>query len=91
MAQFITAAIAIGSLASASGIFISKLFTIRRIAGGWIITFFAVLISWKGEFKILKIVMNILVFILILGVLSVAIKVLPKFCYFCIYQIPKIL
>ncbi len=78
VAQFITAAIAIGSLASAAGIFMAELFGINRIAGGWIITIFAVMVSWKGEFKILKIVMSILVFIVILGVLSVALKVLPS-------------
>ena len=79
VAQFITAAIAIGSLASAAGIFMAELFNISRVAGGWIIVFLAVLISWKGEFRILKIVMSILVFIVILGVSSVAIKVFPSF------------
>lgn len=90
VAQFITAAIAIGSLASAAGIFMSELFNISRVTGGWIITLFAVLVSWKGEFKILKIVMSILVFIVILGVLSVAVKVMPTFSEFLHGLIPVV-
>ncbi len=77
LAQFLTAALAIGSIASAAGIFVSNIFGISRQAGGWLITIFAFLIAWKGEFRILKIIMSILVFIVIAGVLNVAVRVLP--------------
>ncbi len=77
IAQFLTAALAIGSIASAAGIFVSSIFGISRQAGGWIITVFAFFIAWKGEFRILKIIMSILVFIVIAGVLNVAIRILP--------------
>ncbi len=77
VAQFLTAALSIGSIATAAGIFVSNIFGISRQAGGWLITIFAFLIAWKGEFKILKIIMSILVFIVIAGVLNVAVRVLP--------------
>ena len=77
VAQFLTAALAIGSIASAAGVFVSNIFGISREAGGWMITIFALAIAWKGEFKILKVIMSILVFIVIIGVLNVAIRVMP--------------
>lgn len=77
VAQFLTAAIAIGSLASAAGIFASAVFGISRIAGGWIVTIFALLISWSGRFSILRVIMSILVFIVIAGVFSIVIRVFP--------------
>ena len=79
VAQFLTAALAIGSIASAAGIFVANIFGISRQAGGWLITILAFLIAWKGEFRILKIIMSILVFIVIAGVLNVAMRVLPSF------------
>ncbi len=79
VAQFFTAALSIGSIASAAGIFVSNIFHISRQAGGWIITILAFFIAWKGEFRILKIIMSILVFIVIAGVMNVAARVFPGF------------
>ncbi|HYW96523.1 MAG TPA: Nramp family divalent metal transporter, partial [Bacteroidales bacterium] len=79
VAQFLTAALAIGSIASAAGIFVANIFGISRQAGGWIITILAFVIAWKGEFRILKIIMSILVFVVIAGVLNVALRVMPSF------------
>lgn len=90
VAQFVSAAISIGSLATAAGIFMAELFSIDRVLSGWIVTILAVLISWKGEFRILKIIMSILVFIVILGVLNVALRVLPSASDFLNGLIPSI-
>ena len=79
VAQFLTAALAIGSIATAAGIFVANIFGISRQAGGWLITILAFIIAWKGEFRILKIFMSILVFIVIAGVLNVAVRVMPGF------------
>lgn len=78
-AQFITAAISIGSIASAAGIFLNSLIPIPPFIGGWIITLFCLLVVWSGIFNLLKIIMSIFVFIIVIGVLYVAITVSPGF------------
>lgn len=75
--QFISASIAIGSLASAGGVFLNNLTGISTILSGWLITVFAFLIAWSGRFSWLKIVMSLLVFVVIIGVFTISVKVFP--------------
>jgi len=75
--QLAAATIAISSIASASGIFLSALVPIPQHIGGWIITLLAFLIAWSGEFKWLKIAMSLLILLVILGVFYVAFRVFP--------------
>lgn len=75
--QLIAAAVSIGSVASAGGIFLAHITHLPRILCGWLITLAAFGISWKGEFKWLKISMSILVLTVIIGVIYVAVNVFP--------------
>ncbi len=77
VAQTASGALAIGSLASAAGVFLNTLVPVSPYFGGWIITIVAVAIVWSGEFKVLKFVMSILVFVIVLGVMYVAVQVFP--------------
>lgn len=79
VAQFVAGTISIGSVASAAGIFLSSLLPISQEAGGWIITIFAFIVAWLGEFKWLKIIMSILILIVIIGVFYVCAHVMPSF------------
>ena len=78
-AQFASAAIAIGSLASAAGAFVNTLVPISPYFGGWFVTLFALIVVWSGLFNVLKIIMSLFVAVVILGVMAVAIKVFPGF------------
>ncbi|MGH7600907.1 MAG: Nramp family divalent metal transporter [bacterium] len=82
IAQFVSAAISIGSLAAAAGVFVSSLVPISPYAGGWLVTIFSVAVVWTGIFELLKMVMSFCVFIIVLGVLFVALTVLPGFSTF---------
>ena len=77
IAQFISATIAIGSLATAAGVFISALLPVSPVAGGWLITVFALGVAWSGAFGILKMVMSFLVIVILLGVIYVTAGVFP--------------
>lgn len=77
IAQFIGATFAIGALATASTVFVSSLLPISKPVAGLIIVLFAVSVAWTGAFDLLKIVMSSLVFIVVLGTLYVAFRVLP--------------
>ncbi len=77
VAQFASATVSIGSLASAAGAFVNTLIPISPYFGGWFVTLFAVAVVWSGQFNILKIIMSIFVAIIILGVMVVAVKVFP--------------
>ena len=77
IAQFASAAIAIGSVAAAAGVFINTLIPVTPYFGGWFVTIFCFAIAWSGTFDILKIVMSFLVLVVVLGVLYVAVSVLP--------------
>jgi Mn2+/Fe2+ NRAMP family transporter len=81
-AQFCSATIAIGSLASAAGVFVNALVPISPYFGGWFVTIFALLMVWSGLFEHLKIVMSLCVLIIVLGVLYVAVNVFPGFSDF---------
>lgn len=79
VAQFVAGTISIGSVAAAGGTFLSSLLPISPATGGWIVTTFAFLIAWSGEFKWLKITMSILILIVIVGVFYVCAYVMPAF------------
>ncbi len=90
VAQLGTAAISIGSIASAGGVFVSSLTGISPKLSGWIITIFAVTVVWSGAFERLKIVMSLLVAIVVLGVLFVAFHVFPSLSDFFAGFIPTV-
>ena len=75
--QVVTAAISIGSIAAAAGVFLSSILPIPPYLGGWLIAFLAVAVVWSGVFDVLKIVMSIFVAVTLIGVLYVASHVLP--------------
>ena len=79
VAQFISATISIGSVASAAGIFVNYLLPISPHAGGWLVTVTSLTIAWSGGFNLLKTVMSLFVLVIIGGVLYVAISVFPGF------------
>jgi Mn2+/Fe2+ NRAMP family transporter len=79
IAQFASAAISIASLAAAAGVFVNSLIPVSPQVGGWLVTIFAVAVVWTGVFDFLKMVMSFFVFIIVLGVLAVAINVFPPF------------
>ena len=78
VAQVAAGAISIGSLATAAGVFVSSLLPVSAGVGGLAVTLFAVAVAWSGTFEILKVVMSALVFVTVIGVLWVAITVLPE-------------
>lgn len=79
VAQFSSAIVAIGSLASAAGAFVNALVPISPYFGGWFVTIFALAVVWSGLFEHLKVVMSLCVAFIVLGVLYVAIAVSPGF------------
>ena len=89
LAQIATAAISIGSLASAAGIFVGTLLPVTPYVGGWLVTIFAVLVVWSGGFEVLKVVMSFFVVIIVLGVLYVAVHVFPGVSVFLQGLIPS--
>ena len=87
--QLGAAAVSIGSVASAGGIFLAHLTHLPRFLCGWFIAIAAFTIAWKGEFKWLKVTMSILVFTVIFGVLYVAVNVFPSASEFMSGLIPS--
>lgn len=79
VAQFFSAAISIGSVASACGIFINSLIPISPYFGGWLVTIVSLALVWSGAFNVLKTVMSYFVLIIVIGVLYVTITVFPGF------------
>lgn len=93
VAQFISATIAIGSLATAGGVFINSLVPISPYFGGWFVTIFAFASAWSGGFNFIKYIMSFFVLIIIIGVFYVAISVFPPFDEFIkglLFTIPKV-
>ncbi|MBA7611796.1 hypothetical protein ES703_19027 [subsurface metagenome] len=82
IAQFVSATISIGSLASAAGIFVSNLVPIPPYLAAWLVTIFCLGIVWSGLFNVLKIVMSLFVLVIVLGVLYVAVNVFPGLSVF---------
>ncbi len=87
VAHIAAGAFSIGAVATAAGVFVSSLFPTDRMSEGlaehfptlcgWGVTFFALGVVWSGTFNILKKVMSVLVLIVVLGVIYVALHVLP--------------
>ena len=87
VAHVVAGTLSIGALATTAGVFFKSLLeAIIPVAlpaysaalCGWGVTFFAVAVIWSGKFDILKIVMSLLVFIIVAGVFTVAVRVLPS-------------
>ncbi|HMB93548.1 MAG TPA: Nramp family divalent metal transporter, partial [Rhodothermales bacterium] len=89
VAQLISAAISIGSIASAASIFVHQIVPIQPYLAGWILTILAVAVVWSGTFDRLKIVMTILVAVTVLGVLYVAVQVSPGAAVFFQGLVPQ--
>jgi Mn2+/Fe2+ NRAMP family transporter len=77
VAQFFGAVVAIGSLANAAGIFLSNLVPVNAKICGWGVAIFALAVSWTGEFRILKVIMSALIFIVIFGIIYVSAYAFP--------------
>ena len=77
IAQFVSATVSIGAIASAAGVFVNSLIPISPYFGGWFVAIFSLIVVWSGLFNLLKIVMSLFVLIIVLGVLYVAINVFP--------------
>lgn len=77
VSNLIAGTLSIGSVATAAAVFISSIIPVSPVAGGWIVTIFAFLVAWSGEFKVLKIVMSIMILLIILGVFYVCVQVIP--------------
>ncbi|MBN2214025.1 MAG: Nramp family divalent metal transporter [Bacteroidales bacterium] len=75
--QFAAGCIAIGSLATAAGVFLGNLIGISTRLSGWIVTVFAFIVAWSGRFDWLKIIMSFLVFIVLVGVFTISVRVFP--------------
>ena len=82
VAQFISAAISIGSIATAAGIFISSIIPVSPYLAGWLVAVFCIAIVWSGFFNLLKMVMSLFVVIIIIGVMYVAVRAFPGFSTF---------
>jgi Mn2+/Fe2+ NRAMP family transporter len=90
-AQFIAAAVAIGSIAAAAGAFLSELIPgVSQTAGGWLVSLFGLAVVWSGTFERLKVVMSIFVVVIVLGVGYVAIHVFPGAATFLTGLIPNV-
>jgi Mn2+/Fe2+ NRAMP family transporter len=93
VAQFISGAVSIGSIASAAGVFLSSLIPISSTLAGWLVTIFCLVIAWTGVFDLLKIIMSFFVFVIVIGVLYVAGNVMPGISEFLkglVIQIPGV-
>ncbi|MFC2081513.1 Nramp family divalent metal transporter [Bacteroidota bacterium] len=90
VAQFISATISIGSIATAAGVFLGTMLPISHSIGGWIVTVLAFLVAWVGKFNWIKVVMSFLVLIMIAGVFWVAVAVFPGWTEFFKGLIPHI-
>ncbi|MDM8008679.1 MAG: Nramp family divalent metal transporter [Phycisphaerae bacterium] len=77
--QFPAAIVSIGALAKVAGVFLNSLLPLPggAITWGAAASVFAVCVSWTGRFDLLKAVMSGLVMMIIVGVLYVAVTVLP--------------
>jgi len=91
--QFISAGVAMGSMATASGVFINSLIPISPYFGGWLISIIALIVAWTGRFNILKAIMSFFVLLIISGVLYVAVRVFPDLNTFVqgfLFKIPQV-
>ncbi len=91
--QLISAAIAIGSIATAAGIFVHHLLPLSGQLAGWVVALFALFVAWTGGFNVLRMIMSFCVLIIILGVLYVAGTVIPDLSEFLrgfMFNIPDV-
>ena len=93
--QFFSALISIGSLATASGIFLHSLIPVPPHVAGWLISIVALIAVWSGEFRILKTIMTSLIVLMCVGVIYVAAVVFPpisdllKGLLFIVPEVPR--
>ena len=88
--QFAAAGIAIGSLATAAGVFLGNLMNISTMLGGWIVTVFAFIVAWTGRFSWLKFIMSAMVLIILVGVFAISVRVFPGLKAFLEGLIPSV-
>lgn len=88
--QFAAAGIAIGSLATAAGVFLGNLVGISTRLGGWTVTVFAFIVAWTGRFSWLKFIMSALVMIILVGVFAISVRVFPGLKVFLEGLIPSV-
>jgi len=79
--QFASAIMSIAALANVAGVFLAGFIghdsrTVQIICG-WAVSLFAGAVVWSGTFDVLKMVMSFFIFIVVLGVLYVAVCVFP--------------
>lgn len=77
VAQLIASVLAIGSIASSAGVFLAELVPVSPFVAGWTVAILAVAVAWVGEFKPLKLIMTGLVTLTLIGVVTVAIRIVP--------------
>lgn len=75
--QLLSAAIGMGSLASAAGNFLHGLVPLQPKIAGWLISILALIVLWSGKFNILKFIMTFLVAIMCIGTIYIAVVVSP--------------
>jgi len=78
IAQTLGAAVSIGVLAKAAGLFAASLVPLPPFLCSWILTLAAVFLVWSGRFEYLKRSMTILVTVVIIGVGYVAVRTIPS-------------
>jgi Mn2+/Fe2+ NRAMP family transporter len=75
--MFLAGSMAVGSAASAAGVFANSIIPLSPFIWGWIISLFAVAVVWSGTFDIMKYIMSAFVFIIVCGVMYVAYYTFP--------------
>ncbi len=75
--QFVSATISMGSISVAAGVFVNNLVPIPPYLAAWLVTIFSLGVVWSGLFNLLKMVMSLFVLVIVLGVITVVVKVFP--------------
>jgi len=91
--QFFTAAISIGSIAAAAGVFINSMIPVPDVFGGWVVSIFVFIVAWAGEFRFLKMIMSLFVLMIFGGIVYIAVTVFPTVSQFLnglLFQIPEV-
>ncbi len=88
--QLVASIFAIGSIASSAGVFIAELTPIPAYLAGWMVTLFAVTIAWIGEFRMMKFVMAALISLTLVGVVVIAVQVMPPLGELLAGLVPKV-
>lgn len=77
VSMFLAGSMAVGSAVTVAGIFAHSLIPLSPFAWGWIISLLGVAVVWSGTFDILKYLMNAFIFLIVFGVMYVAIRAFP--------------